>query len=152
MLPAVNVAPNESRHSSFQSQKQNAKIGKSDMVKVIVVDDDYSTTNLVRVLLEMEGYAVSTFIDTASALKEAEKGVNAFIIDCYLENASGIDLLRAIRQHAVAEVRSTPIIMVSGDQRLAKKVVDEGADKFLLKPYSPSDLTREIQDLITTRT
>lgn len=122
------------------------------MAKVIVVDDDYSTTNLIRMLLEMEGYAVSTFTDTDSALKEAEKGVSAFIIDCYLgKNTSGIDLLRAIRQHSATDVRDAPVIMVSGDHRLAKKVVDEGADMFLLKPYSPNDLTREVQDLITAR-
>lgn len=122
------------------------------MVKVIVVDDDYSTTNLVRMLLEMEGYTVSTFTDTGSALQEAEQGVSAFIIDCYLgKDASGIDLLRSIRQHTATDVRDTPVIMVSGDQRLAQRVVDEGADMFLLKPYSPNDLTREIQDLLATR-
>ncbi|MFW6068339.1 MAG: response regulator [Chloroflexota bacterium] len=122
------------------------------MAKVIVVDDDYSTTNLIRMLLEMEGYAVSTFTDTGSALQEAEKGVSAFIIDCYLgKNTSGIDLLRAIRRHTATDVRDAPVIMVSGDQRLAKKVVDEGADMFLLKPYSPNDLTRQVQDLITAR-
>lgn len=122
------------------------------MVKVIVVDDDYSTTNLVRMLLEMEGYTVSTFTDTGSALQEAEQGVSAFIIDCYLgKDASGIDLLRSIRQHTATDVRDTPVIMVSGDQRLAQKVVDEGADMFMLKPYSPNDLTREIQDLLATR-
>ncbi len=122
------------------------------MVKVIVVDDDYSTTNLIRMLLEMEGYTVFTFTDTGSALREAEKGVSAFIIDCYLgKDASGIDLLRSIRQHTATDVRDTPVIMVSGDQRLAQKVVDEGADMFMLKPYSPNDLTREIQDLLTAR-
>lgn len=122
------------------------------MAKVIVVDDDYGTTNLIRMLLEMEGYTVSTFTDTSNALEEAEEGVSAFIIDCYLgKDASGIDLLRAIRRHTAADVRRAPVIMVSGDQRLADKVVDEGADMFLLKPYSPNDLTREIQDLITTR-
>lgn len=120
------------------------------MAKVIVVDDDYSTTNLIRMLLEMEGYVVSTFTDTGQALREAEKGVNAFIIDCYLgKDATGIDLLQEIRRHKNAAVRNAPVIMVSGDERLAERVVDEGADMFLLKPYSPDDLTREVQDLIT---
>lgn len=123
------------------------------MAKVIVVDDDYSTTNLMRMLLEMEGYTVSTFNDARNALEEAENGVNAFIIDCYLgSEATGLDLLRAVRRHTTADVRNAPVIMVSGDQRLAKEAVDEGADMFLLKPYSPKELTREIQDLITTKT
>jgi len=122
------------------------------MSKVVVVDDDYSTTSLIRMLLEMEGYVVSTFTETSSALAEAEHGVTAFIIDCYLgKNVSGIDLLRAIRQHTDPNLRAAPIIMVSGDQRLAETVMEEGADLFLLKPYSPSDLTREMQELIAAR-
>lgn len=119
------------------------------MSKVIVVDDDYSTTNLVRMFLEMEGFDVSTFNETTRALAAAEEGVTAFIIDCYLgKDASGIDMLRSIRKHSDAGVRQAPVIMVSGDQRLAERVITEGADRFLLKPYSPSDLTREIQALI----
>lgn len=119
------------------------------MSKVIVVDDDYGTTNLIRMLLEMDGYSVLTFSETTRALEAAEEGVTAFIIDCYLgKNANGIDMLRSIRAHTDPGIRQAPVIMVSGDQRLAEKVITEGADRFLLKPYSPSDLTREIKALI----
>lgn len=122
------------------------------MAKIIVVDDDYSTTALIRMLLEMEGYAVSTFTNTAEALTAAANGVSAFIIDCYLgKDAGGIDMLRAIRRHADAAIRNAPIIMVSGDQRIAKTVMSEGADRFMLKPYSPNDLTNEINQLIAAR-
>lgn len=119
------------------------------MSKVIVVDDDYGTTNLMRMLLEMEGFGVRTFSETTKALAAAEDGVTAFIIDCYLgKEASGVDLLRSIRAHDDAAIRQAPVIMVSGDQRLEAKVMAEGADRFLLKPYSPNDLTKEIQALI----
>jgi DNA-binding response OmpR family regulator len=126
--------------------------GNNTMAKVIVVDDDYSTTALIRMLLEMEGYAVSTHIDAAGAMNEATADVSAFVIDCYLgKDAIGIDLLRAIRDHSDAAVRGAPVIMVSGDQRLADTVLSEGADRFLLKPYSPSDLTEQINELIAAR-
>lgn len=122
------------------------------MAKVIVVDDDYSTTTLIRMLLEMEGYTVSTYTNTAGALGEAVDGVSAFIIDCYLgKDAGGVDLLRDIRSHPDSAIRSAPIIMVSGDQRLADTVLSEGADRFLLKPYSPSDLARVINELIAAK-
>ncbi len=122
------------------------------MYKVIVVDDDYSTTSLIRMLLEMEGYSVSTFTDTSRGLAEAEDGVAAFIIDCYLgKDATGIDMLRSIRAHSNPGISEAPVIMVSGDQRLEETVLQEGADLFLLKPYSPSDLTRAIGALIAAR-
>lgn len=122
------------------------------MAKIIVVDDDYSTTALIRMLLEMEGYAVSTFTNTAEALTAATNGVSAFIIDCYLgKDAGGIDMLRAVRRHTDDAIRNAPIIMVSGDQRIAKTVMSEGADRFMLKPYSPNDLANEINQLIAAR-
>lgn len=121
------------------------------MSKVIVVDDDYSTTNLMKMLLEMEGFQVSTFTDTARAMAEAENGVVLFIVDCHLgKQGSGLDLLHAIRKHEDAHLRSVPVIMVSGDHRQGEAVLEAGADRFLLKPYSPRDLTREIQELIAT--
>lgn len=122
------------------------------MSKVIVVDDDHSTITLIRMLLEMEGYAVSTFANTDGALTDATDGVSAFIIDCYLgQDAGGVELLRDIRSHPQATVRNAPIIMVSGDQRLAERVLSEGADRFLLKPYSPSDLANVINELIAAK-
>lgn len=119
------------------------------MQKVIVVDDDYGTTSLLRMLLEMEGFEVATFTDTTRAVNAAEDGVKAFIIDCYFgQTTQGIDMLRTIRAHSDAQIRYAPVIMVSGDERLAETVLEEGADRFLLKPYSPSELTREIQALL----
>ncbi len=120
------------------------------MTKVLVVDDDFSTTNLLKMLLELEGFHVAAYSDATGALDELEDGVLAAIIDCYLgREATGIELLRAIRSHDDESVRQTPVIMVSGDHRLADVVIEEGADRFLLKPYSPRELTREIQALTT---
>ena len=122
------------------------------MNRVIVVDDDYSTTSLIKMLLEIEGYEVFTFGEITKVMQAAEAGVTVFIIDCYLgKNATGIDLLRSIRRHPDAAVRNAPVIMVSGDERIAARVVSEGADLFLLKPYSPNALTTEIKELIASK-
>lgn len=122
------------------------------MSNIIVVDDDYSTTSLIRILLEMDGHTVTTCVDTEGALDAARNGVNAFIVDCYLgTEASGIDLLRLIREHENPNVRESPVIMVSGDQRLTETVMEAGADRFLLKPYSPADLSKEVEKLIAAR-
>lgn len=123
------------------------------MSKVIVVDDDYSTTSLVKMLLEMEGYEVITCSNRETALDEADERATAFIIDCYLgKNLSGIDILRTLRGHDDPTVRDAPIIMVSGDQRLEEEVMEAGADRFLTKPYSPGDLSTVIEDLVAART
>lgn len=120
------------------------------MARIIVVDDDYSTSRLVKMLLEMEGYDVVTCGEARTALAEAEAGVSAFIIDCYLSgNESGIKLLEAIRQEETEVPSNIPIILVSGDQRLEEEGWSAGADAFILKPYSPNSLTDEVGRLLT---
>ena len=113
------------------------------------MDDDYSTSRLVKMLLEMEGYDVVTCSEARTALEEAEAGVNAFIIDCYLSgNESGLKLLEVIRQEETIVPSNIPIILVSGDQRLEEEAWSSGADAFILKPYSPGSLTEEVQRLL----
>ncbi|HSM55388.1 MAG TPA: response regulator [Candidatus Sulfomarinibacteraceae bacterium] len=122
------------------------------MSRIIVVDDDQGTTSLVKMLLEMEGYSVATFNSVQSVLEEAGNGVSAFIIDCYLgKKASGIDLLRSVRVHHNRAVKEAPVIMVSGDGRVESEARAAGADHFMLKPYSPNDLSREVKALIEGR-
>jgi len=119
------------------------------MARIIVVDDDYSTSRLVKMLLEMEGYDVVACSQAKTALVEAEAGVNAFIIDCYLSgNESGLQLLEVIRQGETVVPSNLPIILVSGDQRLEDEAWSTGADAFILKPYSPNSLTDEVQRLL----
>lgn len=140
------VANDTGRDSSIPQHRQTT------MSRIIVVDDDHGTTSLVKMLLEMEGYSVATFHDVKSVLDEARSGVSAFIIDCYLgQEATGIDLLRSLRRHESMTVKEAPVIMVSGDSRVEPEVKAAGADSFMLKPYSPNDLSREVKELIDGR-
>jgi DNA-binding response OmpR family regulator len=119
------------------------------MAKVIVVDDDPSTTTLVRMLLEMEGFDVDTSLNYEQALAAASPDVATFIIDCNLARGeSGVALLRAIRQGETAAPNDVPAILVSGDQRLEDEALDAGASAFLAKPYSPVQLS-EMVHLLT---
>ena len=126
--------------------------GSKQMARIIVVDDDYSTSKLVEMLLEMEGYDVVTCSEGGAALAEADGGVSAFIIDCYLSgNESGLKLLEAIRQEETDVPVDIPVILVSGDQRLEDEAWSTGADAFILKPYSPSSLTDQVQRVLKKR-
>lgn len=119
------------------------------MTRIVVVDDDHSTSALIKMLLEMEGFTVATYRTTQAALADADAGAAALIIDCHLSGKeSGLDLLRAIRQGETPIDPDVPVIMASGDQRLAEEVSDSGADLFLLKPYSPNDLSAHINRLL----
>lgn len=119
------------------------------MAQVIVVDDDPSATMLIRMLLEMEGYEVVTSFDRRSAIDAASAETATFIIDFNLGyGGSGVDLIRTIRQGSTGAPSTVPTILVSGDQRVEEEAIAAGADVFLLKPYSPTQLTETIHRLI----
>lgn len=121
------------------------------MATIVVIDDDYSTTALIKMLLEMEGYNVVATTTVASALTEDDSAVAALIIDCYLaDDESGIEFVRGVRMGRTGFQADVPAILVSGDQRLEEEAAAAGADRFLLKPYSPNELTAQVKQLVGT--
>lgn len=119
------------------------------MNKIIVVDDDPTNAGLTKMLLELDGFQVVACNDLQQAKTAASPDVSAFVIDIHLaRGASGLDLVRAIRQGETAAPAMTAIITASGDHRREQEAQAAGANRFLLKPYSPSDLSQEIHALL----
>lgn len=119
------------------------------MTNVIVVDDDPTNAGLLKMLLELDGFKVSSCTDFKEAKEATQSDTKAYVIDCNLaRGASGIDILRAIRKSELKSLPTTIVIMTSGDYRLEKETLDAGANQFLLKPYSPDVLSKAITELL----
>ena len=119
------------------------------MKTIILVDDDLTNTSLLQMLLEIEGYEAVTCKNIDEAKNAAVSGVDGFVIDCHLAGGiSGLSLLREIRAGETAVVPNTAVIMASGDHRLENESLESGADRFLLKPYRPTELTSELSKLL----
>jgi DNA-binding response OmpR family regulator len=119
------------------------------MSTIVVIDDDRSTTSLIKMLLEMEGYNVAASTTVAAAMADPHEDAVAMIVDCYLtKNESGIDFLHAVRQGKTDFRADIPAILVSGDQRLEEEAKEAGATLFMLKPYSPNELAAQIKMLV----
>ena len=122
------------------------------MKTIIVVDDDLTNTSLLQMLLEIEGYKVITCKNIEEGKAAAQEGANGFVVDCHLAGGvSGLSLLRDIREGKTAVSANTVIIMASGDHRLETESLESGADRFLLKPYSPTELSSELSKLLAER-
>lgn len=122
---------------------------RKDMARIIFVDDDRANGELVRMLLEMDGFQVSVCPDVDKAALAANDGVDAFIIDCNLaRQTNGVDLLKRIRRGETPAQQDIPVIMTSGDDRREAEAEEAGANCFLLKPYPPSVLSSELFRLL----
>ena len=119
------------------------------MSKVIVVDDDPTNAGLTQMLLELDGFTVLTCSDIPQAKAAAAQDTSAFVVDIHLaRGASGLELIRAIRAGETAAARHAIVITASGDHRREVEAREAGADYFLLKPYSPNDLSIELRRLL----
>lgn len=122
------------------------------MKTIILVDDDVTNTTLLKLLLEMEGFRTFCCKTLEEARTTADKKTDAFIVDCHLaRGASGLTLLREIRGGETAVSPNTVVIMASGDHRLQAESLESGADRFMLKPYSPNQLVEELSYLLAER-
>ena len=81
--------------------------------RVLVVDDDPRILNLVSLNFEVRGYEVLTFSSGSLALRELDGCPEIVILDIWLPDVGGIELLRRIR--CTSQV---PIMMLSGREEV----------------------------------
>ncbi|MBN1565048.1 MAG: response regulator [Anaerolineae bacterium] len=116
------------------------------MPKVLIVDDDPTTTKLLQTLLELDGFEVEVAARGHLAIDKAqETNPDVFLIDYYLQDMKGVELVTHLR--ATAQFGEAPIIMASGldheDEAMAA-----GANAFLIKPFEPNLLADIFYDLL----
>jgi len=110
------------------------------MKKLILIDDDADARLLLEQLLRFSGYGVHSAADMSLA-DEGTEPADAIVIDCNLEGSrSGTELLREIRSGRTERSPAIPVILISGDGRRREESLQAGADAFLEKPFSSSEL------------
>ena len=121
--------------------------------RLLIVDDDLSTTQTFAQILTMEGYEVHTAATAESGLREFESAQpDAIILDLRMPFINGLGLLYRLR--AAETDRRTPVVIITGDQCLDDAVIDElrglGAEvKF--KPLWLEDLVDVARSLLQAR-
>ncbi len=105
--------------------------------KILVVDDELDTVNLVRIILGTEGYPVQTAQDGQEAfLRISQEKPDLILLDIRLPGMDGYEICRKLKRSP--ETATVPIIMFSAsDSKLTRtRVREAGADEFLLKPFT----------------
>jgi two-component system phosphate regulon response regulator PhoB len=114
--------------------------------RVLVVEDEAALVTLLRYNLEREGFAVTEAHDGEEALLLArEHKPDLVLLDWMLPHVSGIEVCRQLRR--LPDTRSVPIVMLTARGEDADKVrgLDSGADDYVTKPFSPSELIARLR-------
>jgi len=116
------------------------------MAKILLADDDFTMVSLLKTLLGMEGYQVTTLWDKKGDILDniRKEKPDILLIDIFLGDRNGLDIVRQIRE--TPDLASLRIIMASGIDK-TEECLAAGADVFLLKPYLPEDLYKKLREL-----
>jgi two-component system phosphate regulon response regulator PhoB len=116
---------------------------------ILVVEDEVPLVTLLRYNLEREGFAVLEAPDGDEALNQArEQRPDLILLDWMLPLVSGIEVCRQLRRHP--ETRAIPIVMLTarGEEGDKLRGLDSGADDYVTKPFSPSELIARIRAVL----
>jgi len=116
---------------------------------ILVVEDEDSLATLLQYNLEKEGYQVSLAGDGEEALMQVDERLpDLVVLDWMLPKVSGIEVCRRLRQRS--ETRNVPIIMLTarGEETDRIRGLDTGADDYVIKPFSMTELAARIRAVL----
>jgi two-component system alkaline phosphatase synthesis response regulator PhoP len=114
--------------------------------KILVVDDDRSIVDLVRLYLERDGYQVLVAYDGLEALKLArQRRPDLIVLDLLLPEVEGLDVCRILQTES-----KVPIIMLTAKTTEEDKLIglELGADDYVTKPFSPRELVARVRAVL----
>lgn len=116
-------------------------------MRVLLADDEPKMAEHVRLGLSAEGYAVDVATDGEEALWLAtENPYDALILDVMMPGRDGLSVVRQLRRKLV----NTPVIFLTARADVEDKIhgLDAGADDYLTKPFSISELLARLRALL----
>ena len=121
--------------------------GVRAMDKILVIEDDRTVQKALRRLFESAGYCVDARTDGISGLESFRAmPPAAVVLDLRLPGRPGQEVCREIKQQSPA----LPIIVLSATTDVTDKVLllEQGADDYVTKPFSPRELLARVQAAI----
>ena len=116
---------------------------------VLIVEDEAPLVTMLRYNLEKEGFQVCEAADGEEALVQiAERKPDIVLLDWMLPLVSGIEVCRRLRRSP--ETRALPVIMLTarGEENDRVRGLDSGADDYVVKPFSLSELVARLRAVI----
>jgi DNA-binding response OmpR family regulator len=118
--------------------------------KILVVDDEAENRSFLKGILEREGFSVAAAQEAREALASAgESSPDLILSDVAMPGMTGVELCRRLK--ADARTARIPVILMSGahkDEKDQAEGIDQGADDYLLKPFTPRLMLAKINGVL----
>ena len=131
------------------SRPSSRSVRRAEALRILAVDDDPQALRYVRDTLMKAGFEPMVTADPGEALRLVEEyRPHLILLDLVLPGTDGIDLMKDI-----AEMTDVPVIFLSayGQDRLVARAFDMGAADYMVKPFSPTELSARIRAALRRR-
>lgn len=113
---------------------------------LLLIDDEADFLVLTRLLLEMEGFEVSTASsgEEAVALVDGGSSPDLVVLDQRMPGLTGVQTLAKLKDHGL----KVPALLLSAVDDIDRVSAEGGFDAMLSKPFTIDDLLERVQDLL----
>lgn len=120
------------------------------MAKILIVDDDIETTNLLESIIKLNGHEPFSINESKNAL-EATKSIlpDLILLDIMMAEINGIAICKFIKSDPA--ISHIPVVMVSAlsDEGSKRDARNAGANAFITKPIAPNKFINEISSMLS---
>jgi CheY-like chemotaxis protein len=115
-------------------------------MKILVAEDNAVTATLMTGILTRHGYTVVLARNGSEALRllGSDPDIQGVITDIMMPESSGLDLLRALREHEAWRNLPTIVTTVRDDRETVAQAVSLGCKEYILKPVNPTQLIERV--------
>jgi CheY-like chemotaxis protein len=121
------------------------------VAKILVVDDDVTVTQLLKMLLTMEGHQPTTINDSNDTLGVADQlQPDLITLDLMMPGLTGFELCELL--HNDPRFKHIPILIISArdDAESMDRAYQAGARGYITKPFGVDTLTQKIKELTSS--
>jgi DNA-binding response OmpR family regulator len=111
--------------------------------KIMIADDDPGIVDAVEMMLEFEGYKVTSTVDGATVLDMKEELPDLLLLDIWMSGEDGRDICKKLKSENIT--KNIPVIMISASRDIRDSAMAAGADDFLAKPFEMDELIKRIE-------
>ena len=119
------------------------------MAKILIAEDEPDIRELVAFMLRFAGHEVVAASNGEEALQTATREIpDLILMDVRMPRMTGYDACRAMK--ANPDLHDVPVVFLSakGQEAEIQTGLDAGAEEYLLKPFSPDELTSRVSSIL----
>jgi len=121
------------------------------MPKILIIDDDVTITELLKMLVKMEGHTPTTVNDSTKAMEIASSvDPDLITLDLMMPGLTGFQLCELLHQDP--KFANIPILIVSArdDPESRERAMQAGAKDYVTKPFGTDELMQKIKELTSS--